>query len=73
MNNAICRRTMKNLRNRIDAKLVNNKKRHLKYTSKRSCLLHKTFDKNLVAIRKSALALKLYKPAYIGMCILELC
>ena len=33
---------------------------------------HKILDNNLVAIRKSKLALKLNKPAYIGMCILEL-
>ena len=33
---------------------------------------HKMFHNNLVAIRKSKLALKLNKPAYIGMCILEL-
>ena len=32
----------------------------------------KIFDNNLFAIRKSNLALKLKKPAYIGMCILEL-
>ena len=32
----------------------------------------KIFDNNLFAIRKSNLALKLNKPAYIGMCILEL-
>ena len=32
----------------------------------------KTFNNNLVAIHKSKLALKLNKPAYIGMCILEL-
>ena len=32
----------------------------------------KIFDNNLVAIRKSKLALKLNKPAYIGMCISEL-
>ena len=30
------------------------------------------FDDNLVAIRKSIVALKLNKPAYNGMCILEL-
>ena len=35
-------------------------------------MLHKIFENNLVAIRKSKLALKLNKPAYIGMCILEL-
>ena len=33
---------------------------------------HKIFDNNLVAINKSKLALKLNKPAYIEMCILEL-
>ena len=30
------------------------------------------FDNNLVAIRKSKVALKFNKPAYIGMCVLEL-
>ena len=35
-------------------------------------MLHKIFDNNLVAIRKSKVSLKLNKPAYIGMCILEL-
>ena len=47
MNNAIYERTMENLRNRINVKLVNNEK-------------------------ISKLALKLNKPAYIGMCSLEL-
>ena len=32
----------------------------------------KIFDNNLVVIRKSKSALKLNKPAYIGMCILEM-
>ena len=62
----------RNLRNRIDVKLVNNEKDYLKCTSKTTFKLHKIFDNNLVAIRKSKLALKLNKPAYIGMCVLEL-
>ena len=33
---------------------------------------HKMFDNNLVAIHKSKLPLNFNKPAYIGMCILEL-
>ena len=33
---------------------------------------HKTFDSNLVAIRKSKLTLKLNRPADIEMCFLEL-
>ena len=35
-------------------------------------LTHKIFDNNLVAISKSKVLLKFNKPAYIGMCILEL-
>ena len=35
-------------------------------------MLHKLFDNNLVAIRKSKLELKLNKPSYTGMCILDL-
>ena len=35
-------------------------------------MLHKTFTNNLVAIRKSKVALKLSKPAHTGMCILEM-
>ena len=60
---------MGNLRNKIDVKLVNNEKDYLKRTSKPSYMSHKVFDNNLVAIRKSKLALKLNKPAYIGKCI----
>ena len=35
-------------------------------------MLHKIFDNNLVAIRKSKLALKFNKPAQIEMCMLDL-
>ena len=35
-------------------------------------MLHRKFDNNLVTIRKRKVALKLNKPAYTGMCILEL-
>ena len=63
---------MEILRNRINVRLANNEKRCLKFTSKPSYMSHKIFDNNLVAICKSNVALKLNKPAYIGMCILEL-
>ena len=52
-------------------KLVNNEKDSRKCKSKPSCLSHKIFDKNLVATRKSKIALKFNKAAYIGTCILE--
>ena len=54
---------MENLRSRINVKLVNNEKDYLKCTSKPSYMLHKIFYNNLVAIRKSKVALKLTKPA----------
>ena len=72
MSSAIYGKTMENLRNRIDVKLVNNEKDYLKCTLKPSYMSHKIFCNNLVAIRKCALALRLKKLAYIGMCILEL-
>ena len=69
MNNAIYGKTMENLRNTIDVKLVDNGKDYLKYTSKPSYMSHRIFDNNLVVICKNKLALKLNKPAYIGMCV----
>ena len=72
MSNAMCGKTMENLRNSINGKLVTNEKDYLKCTSKRSCMSQKIFGNNLAAIRKSKLALKLNKPTYIRMCILEL-
>ena len=38
---------------------------------KTKLMSHKIFDNDLVLIRKIKLALKLNKPAYIGMCMLE--
>ena len=70
VNNIIYGKTMESLRNRIDIKLANNEKVYLKGTSKPSYISTKIFDDDLVAIRKSKLALKLNKAAYIGMCIL---
>ena len=62
MNNAICGKTMENLKHKINIKLVNNEKHYLKYTSKPSYILHKIFDNNLVAIRKNKVTLTLNKP-----------
>ena len=66
------KKAMENVRKKIDVRLVNNEKDCLKCTSKPSYMSHLKFDNNLVAIRKSKIALKLNKPAYTGMCILEL-
>ena len=72
MSNVVYRKTMENLRNTIDVKLVSKKKYYLKWTSKPSYMSHKTFDNDLAAIRKNKVTLTLNKPVYIGMCIFEL-
>ena len=72
MNNVVYGKTMENLRNRIDVKLVSNKEDYLKWTSKPNYVSHKRFDSGLVAIRKKKITLTPSKPAYIGMCVLEL-
>ena len=72
MNNAVYGKTMENLRNSINIKLVRINKDDLKWKFKPSYMSHKIFDNDLVAIRKNKVTLTLNKPAYIGMCILEL-
>ena len=44
-------------------KLVSNKKDYLNWTSKPSYKSHKSFDNDLVAIRKNKVTLTLNKPA----------
>ena len=61
-----------NLRNRINVKLVSNKKDYLDWTFKPSYMSHKIFNNDLVAIRKNTVTLTLNKSAYIGLCILKL-
>ena len=70
MNITACGKTIQSLRNRIKVKLTSNQKDCLKLTSK--LYVTKIFDNDLVAIHKNKVKLTLSKPAYIGMCILEL-
>ena len=44
MKNAVYGKTMGNLRNRIDVRLVNNEKDYLKWTSKPRYMSYKIFD-----------------------------
>ena len=48
MNDAACGKTMENLRNKIDAKLVSNKRDYLKWISKPSLTPHKVFDNDFL-------------------------
>ena len=70
MSNAVYGKTMENVGNRIDVKLVSNKKDYLKWASKPSYMSYKMFDNDLVMICKNRVTLTLNKPAYIGICIM---
>ena len=72
MNNAIYGKNNAKLEKKNQCKTNKQWKNYLKCTSKPRHMSHKIFDNNLVAIRKSKLALKLNKLACIGMCILEM-
>ena len=72
MNNSVFGKTMENIRKRVDVRLVTNEKKLLKYTSKSTYVSSMIFNDNLVAVRKIKETLTLNRPAYVGMCILDL-
>ena len=72
MDNSVFGKTMENLRKRVDVRLVTNEKKQLKQTSKPTYVSSKIFNKNLVAVHKTKEALTLNRPAYVGMCVLDL-
>ena len=62
----------KNLRKRINVRLVNNKKDFLKFTNRPTHITHKIFGKNYAAIHEIKPALTLKKPIYVEFTVLEL-
>ena len=72
MNNSVFGKTMENIRKRVNVKLVTDVKKLLKWTSKPTYISNKIFNENLVAVHKTKEQIKLNKPAYVGMCILDL-
>ena len=72
MINSVYGKTMENLRKRINARLINNKKDFLKYTSKPTHITHKIFGKNFAAIHEIKPVLMFNKPVYVGFNVLGL-
>ena len=72
MNNSVFGKTMENIRKRVDVRLVTDEKKLLKMTSKPTFVSSKIFNENLVAVHKIKETLTLNRPAYVGMCILDL-
>ena len=66
MNNVVYSKTMENVRNGIDVKLVRNKE-YLKLKSKLSYMTHKIFDNDLVSTRKNKVTLIFNKSGCVKM------
>ena len=67
MNNSVFGKTMENIRNIVDIKLVNDEEQAEKFSAKRNI-----FCEDLVAIHMKKTRLGFDKPVYLGMCILDL-
>ena len=72
MNNSVFGKTMENIRNRVDVKLVNTKEKFKKLSAKPNFKSHKIFSENLVSVHMKKTSLTMNKPVYLGMCILDL-
>ena len=72
MNNSVFGKTMENLHKRVDVRLVTDEKKLDKLTSKPTFVSSKIFNENLMVVHKVKETLTLNRPAYVGMCILDL-
>ena len=72
MNNSVFGKTMENIRNRVDIRLVTNEKDAKKLTSKPNYQGRTIFCENLVAFHMKKTKLIFNKPVYLGMSILHL-
>ena len=72
MNNSVFGKTIENLRKRVNVSLITDKEKLLKHCSKPTFISCKIFNENLIAVHKMKESLTLNRPAYAGMCILDL-
>lgn len=72
LNNSVFGKTMENLRKRSNIQLITDAEQLLRLTSKPTFVNYKIFNENLVGINMKKEKIKLDKPSYVGMCILDL-
>ena len=71
MNNAFYGKTMENIRNRCDIKLLNNENEIKKFINKPNFKDSVIFNDNLVAVVNNITSIKFNKPIYLGQAILD--
>ena len=72
MNNFLFGKTMENIRNHRDIKLVTSDKRRKRLVSEPNYHSHKNFSEHLMAIEIKRIGVKITKPLYLGMSILDI-
>ena len=72
MNNSVFGKTMENIRNRVNIKLVTDKKKAERLAAKPNFKHCNIFSEDLIAIHMKKTFLTFNKPVYLGMCILDL-
>ena len=72
MNNSDFGKTMENMRNHKDIKLVTSDKRRKRLVSEPNYHSHKNFSDNLMAIEMKKTRVKITKPLYLDMSILDI-
>ena len=72
MNNSVFGKTMENIRNRVNVKLVNTGEQFKKLTAKPNYESRKIFNENLISVHMKKTSLTMNKPVYLGMSILDL-
>ena len=72
MNNAVFRKIMENVRKHRDIKLVTTDKRRNWLASETNYHTTKYFSENLMAIETKKTKVKMNKPIYLGMSILDI-
>ena len=72
MNNAVFGKTMENVRKHRDIKLVTTDKRRNQLASEPNYHTTKYFSENLMAIEMKKTKVKMNKPIYLGMSILDI-
>ena len=72
MNNSVFGKTIENIRNRVDVKLVNTEEKFKKLVAKPNFKSRKIFNENLISVHMKKTSLTMNKPVYLGMCILDL-
>ena len=72
MNNSVFGKTLENVRQRQNIKLITDETKLNKYVKKPGYISSKIFNENLMAVPYVKEKLVLDKPIYVGFCILDL-